>query len=68
MKYKVTLSTKHLRLYGKELEVGFKTYETAYNCFLKLVNDNKNSTAKPIITLLEDNNIVCVWRSHNENN
>ena len=68
MNYKVTLSTKQLRLYGKELEVGFKTYESAYQCFLALINDNKNSTVKPIITLLEDNNIVWVWRGKNENN
>lgn len=68
MKFKVTLSTKQLRLYGKELEVGFKTYEAAYHCFLALVNDNKNSAIKPIITLLEDNNIVWIWRKNNENN
>ncbi len=68
MKYKVTLSTKQLRLYGKELEVSFKTYETAYQCFLALVNDNKNSTEQPIITLLEDNSRVWVWRKNDENN
>lgn len=68
MNYKVTLSTKSLRLYGKELEVGFKTYETAYHCFLALVNDNKKSTEQPVITLLENNNRVWVWRATNENN
>lgn len=68
MKYKVTLSTKQLRLYSKELEVGFKTYEPAYHCFLALVNDNKNSTIEPIIKLLEDNDLRWVWRKNNENN
>ena len=63
MKYKVTLSTKQLRLYNKELVADFKTYEEAHKCFLALIDDNRNNTNGTRITLLEDYKRLLMWGS-----